>query len=76
MGEPFMRGIVRSVCSFVEADAVAPFEAHLHVANVRLSLAQRGHQPTSAEHLVGARDHLVDEHDGARCAARGMVWIL
>lgn len=58
-----------------EADAVAPFKAHLHVAHVRPRLAQRGRQPTSAEHLVGARAHLVDEHDDARCAraARGMA---
>ena len=57
-----------------EADAVAPFEAHLHVAHVRPRLAQRGHQPTSAEHLVGARGHLVDEHDDARCARRA-AWL-
>ena len=57
-----------------EADAVAPFEAHLHVAHVRPRLAQRGHQPTSAEHFVGARGHLVDEHDDARCARRA-AWL-
>jgi len=58
-----------------EADAVAPFEAHLHVAHVRPRLAQRGHQPTSAEHLVGARGHLVDEHDDARCARARAAWL-
>ena len=57
-----------------EADAVAPFEAHLHVAHVRPRLAQRGHHPTSAEHFVGARGHLVDEHDDARCARRA-AWL-
>ena len=57
-----------------EADSVAPFEAHLHVAHVRPRLAQRGHQPTSAEHFVGARGHLVDEHDDARCARRA-AWL-
>ena len=62
-----------------EADAVAPFEAHLHVAHVRPRLAQRGRQPTSAEHFVGARGHLarghlVDEHDDARCARRA-AWL-
>jgi len=57
-----------------EADAVTPFEAHLHVAHVRPRLAQRGHQPTSAEHFVGARGHLVDEHDDARCARRA-AWL-
>jgi hypothetical protein len=41
---------------------------------VRPRLAQRGHQPTSAEHLVGARGHLVDEHDDARCARRA-AWL-
>jgi hypothetical protein len=41
---------------------------------VRPRLAQRGHQPTSAEHFVGARGHLVDEHDDARCARRA-AWL-
>ena len=47
---------------------------NLHVAHVRPRLAQRGRQPTSAEHLVGARGHLVDEHDDARCARRA-AWL-
>ena len=76
--------LLRAVCQRLEKAVAAHLRrgqqrhpasaADLHVAYVRRRLVQRGHQPTSAEHLVGARGHLVDEHDDARCARRA-AWL-